>query len=257
MLIRFQITVLFFISSFTLSAQEPNLNGGMENGTNFNILYRHDMSGKAYINTRGYGISFHRGKHVTAHTRSFYEIDLQNIKHPKEIRLQGDAATRKRFIYGKINNVLALRGSIGMQNVLFVKADSKAVEVRYSYSFGPTFAFAKPYYLNVYKKTGRGSSAIKESYIKFDTENFNTDSGVVIGRAPFEKGLNELKIYPGLNAKFNLSFEYAPYTNMIRAIETGVSLDYYPKALPLMAKNPAENFILSLYVAFVFGNKWY
>ena len=80
MLIRFQITVLFFISSFTLSAQEPNLNGGMENGTNFNILYRHDMSGKAYINTRGYGISFHRGKHVTAHTRSFYEIDLQCFK---------------------------------------------------------------------------------------------------------------------------------------------------------------------------------
>lgn len=253
------LQITLFLLSFTLyfNAQETILNGGMENGTNFNILYRHDMSGKFYANTRGYGISFHRGKHITGHSRSFYEIDLQSIKHPKEVRIPGNAVTRKRFVYGKINTVLALRGAIGMQNVLFTKADSKAVEVRYSYSFGPAFAFAKPYYVSVYKNSNKTAGGNKESYIKFDTENFNKDSGIVIGRAPFSTGFNEIKIYPGLNAKFNLSFEYAPYTNMIRAIETGVSLDYYPKALPLMARNTYENLILSLYVGFVFGNKWY
>ncbi|MBL7930852.1 MAG: hypothetical protein JNL60_03065, partial [Bacteroidia bacterium] len=70
-------------------------------------------------------------------------------------------------------------------------------------------------------------------------------------------GVTEMKFYPGLTAKFNLSFEYAPFTNLIRAIETGVSLDYFPKAVPLMAYNPAENFIVTLHVGFVFGRKWY
>jgi len=69
--------------------------------------------------------------------------------------------------------------------------------------------------------------------------------------------LAETKIYPGASAKFNLSFEYAPYTNLIRAIETGISLDYFPKALPIMARNPKENFIVTFHVGFVFGSKWY
>jgi hypothetical protein len=69
--------------------------------------------------------------------------------------------------------------------------------------------------------------------------------------------LAELKIYPALYAKINLSFEYAPYSNKVKAIETGIIFDYYPKALPIMANNPAENFIVTLYVGFVFGKKWF
>lgn len=229
----------------------------MENGTNLNVLYRHDMSGKIYANTRGFGASFHRGKHITANTRSFYEIDMQTLKHPKEYKRSGDAEDKKRFVYGKVNNVLVLRGSIGLQNVLFGKADNKAVEVRYSYCIGPALAFAKPYYIKVYKQSTISTPKSQYNYIRFDEENFYKDSGTVVGRAPFAMGLDQIKIYPGVNAKFNLSFEYAPYTNLIRAIETGLSLDYYPKALPIMARNPSENLMLTLYVGFVFGSKWY
>lgn len=249
-------TLLFAFFSSLVVAQEPVINNSMENGTNFNVLYTHDVSGKIYANTRGYGFTYHRGKHITAQTRSFYELDLQTLRHPKEVKLTGDAPDKKRFVYGKINSVLVLRGAIGLQNVLFGKADSKAVEVRYSYSLGPAFAIAKPYYVNVYK-TGSSASKTQNNYIKFDTENFYKDSGTVIGRAPYAMGLDEIKVYPGLTGKFNLSFEYAPYTNLIRAIETGISLDYYPKALPLMARNPSENLILTIYLGFVFGNKWY
>jgi hypothetical protein len=251
----YTVILILFLAP-VINAQEPNLNGGMENGTTFNVIYKHDASGKIYANTRGLGFSFRRSKHVTAQTRSFYEIDGQNLRHPKEVKLTGDASDKKRFVYGKISNVLLLRGGIGLQNVLYGKADNKAVEVRYSYSFGPVFAFAKPYYVNVYKNRGAGGST-QSTFIKFDTENFYKDSGVVVGRAPFSKGLDEIKIYPGLSGKLNLSFEYAPYTNLIRAVETGICLDYFPKALPLMARNPSENLVLTIYVGFVFGSKWY
>ena len=91
--------------------------------------------------------------------------------------------------------------------------------------------------------------------MRYDSNKHTIDS--ISGRGPMLDGLSELKIYPGLYAKANLSFEYAPYSNKVKAIETGVIFDYYPKALPIMARNPAENFIVTLYVGFVFGKKWF
>ncbi len=243
--------LLFVVCTGHFLNGQNKILSGEENGTNLNILYRNEAMGKIYANTRGFGILFRKAKHVTAKTRSYYEIDLQTLKHPKEIKVSGEAQDRKRFVYGKLNSVLLLRGGLGLQNVLFSKADNKAVEVRYSYSIGPTFAFAKPYYVQVIRRSSLASSEA----VKFNSESFTQDS--VIGRGTFADGLPELKIYPAVNAKFNLSFEYAPYTNLIRAIETGVSLDYFPKALPIMARNPAENMIITFHVGFVFGRKWF
>src|SRR6201999_3208920 len=142
-----------------------------------------------------------------------------------------EAQDRKRFVYGKINGVFLIRAGLGLQHVIFTKADSKAVEVRYSYSAGPTLAFAKPYYVQVIRNAS--ATTISES-VPFNASTFTQDS--VIGRGSFTDGLAQTKLYPGLNAKFNLSFEYASYTNLIRAIEIGATLDYFPKALPIMAR---------------------
>lgn len=233
-------------------AQEQSLPGVPENGSTLNVLYRKDQSGKIYAATRGFGALFRQGKHITAKTRSFFEIDFQTLKHPKETKTQGQAEVRRRFVFGKLNQVFLLRFGVGLQNVLFSKADLKAVEVRYSYSIGPTIGFAKPYYYQIYPTSGSRQPEL----VKFNTENYNPDS-LFVGRGSYLDGISEMKFYPGLTAKFNLSFEYAPFTNLIRAIETGVSVDYFPKALPLMAYNQAENFIVSLHVGFVFGRKWY
>jgi hypothetical protein len=223
----------------------------VENGSTLNVLYRSDKSAKLYATTRGFGFLYRQGKHVTAKTRSYFEIDLQTLRHPKEKKMSGEADTRKRFVYGKLNSVLLLRCALGLQNVLFAKGDLKAVEVRYSYSLGPLLAFAKPYYFMVYTP-----GAPKPASMTFDSESFKPGSNIW-GRDEFGTGLDEMKFYPGVTAKFNLSFEYAPYTNIIRAIETGISLDYFPRALPIMARNPAENFILTFHAGFVFGRKWF
>lgn len=250
------IFLFVFFSGCFLYAQDNKLSLSEENGSKLNVLYRHNVSGKVYVTPRGSGLMFRQGRHVTDKTRSFYEIDIQNLKHPKEIKSQGISEEKKRFVYGKINSVFLLRGGVGLQHVIFNKGDIKAVEVRYSYSLGPTIAFAKPYYIRVYKSNTPGLRN-QTTLVKFDTESFSGDSNVVVGRAAYSTGVNEMKFYPGVNAKFNLSFEYAPYTNLIRAIETGLSLDYFPKALPIMARNPAENFVLTFHLGFVFGTKWY
>ncbi len=257
----FNKLLILVFSLFIFNSIEAQLKdlatAGYENGTNQNVIYKHDVSGKAYIHTRGVGILFRQSKHVTAKTRSFYEVDIQSIKHPKEIKVTSANTfnnEKRRFVYGKLNNVLFLRGALGLQNVLFTKADNKSVEIRYSYSIGPLLALAKPYYVKVFTNNSRGINDI--DYVKFNSENFNTNTPI-LGRAGFLKGFSEMKYYPAITAKFNMSFEYAPYSNLIRALETGISVDYFPKALPLMHLNHAENLIFTIHLGFVFGTKWY
>jgi hypothetical protein len=251
---KFLLTTGLLLFCCALKAQEKEsvLSGGGSEGSNLNVLYRNDLTAKIYANTRGLGLLVRRGKHVTAKSRSFYEVDIQSLKHPKEVKVAGTAESRKRYVYGKLNSVMLVRGSVGMQNVIFAKADNKAIEVRFSYAAGPTFAFAKPYYYQL------PSNFVKQEVpreVRFNNESFTQDS--VVGKGRFSNGLAETAIYPGINGKFNLSFEYASYTNLIRAIETGITVDYFPRALPIMARNPAEYIVITLHVGFVFGKKWY
>ena len=239
------------LCSFLLKAQETATEFYDEEGTNLNVLYRNDQSIKAFVNTRGFGLLFRRCKHQTIKTRSFYEFDIQTLNSFKEVSSDGAAETKNSFVFGKINSVLLLRGALGVQNVIFSKASINAVEVRYSFSFGPTLAFAKPYYV----KLEPLEPLDQPEFVKFDSEIYKTE--FISGRGGFFYGMDEIVLYPALTGKFNLSFEYAPYTNLIRAIETGISIDYFPKALPTMARNPAENLIFTLHVGFVFGKKWF
>ncbi|MBK9284507.1 MAG: hypothetical protein IPM51_09330 [Sphingobacteriaceae bacterium] len=238
---------------FEFSAQEEKSMTvvGNQEGSTLNVLYRNDGLGKVYASSRGYGFLYRRGKHITGKTRSYYEIDFQGLKHPKEVKVVGTAENRKRYVYGKLNSVYLFRGGIGIQNVIFSKADYKAVEVRFSYSAGPVFAFAKPYYYQL----PNYNPQTQPTEVRFNTDSFTQDS--VVGKGRFSSGFAEAVFYPGVNGKLNLSFEYASYTNLIRAIETGISVDYFPKAVPIMARNPKENLIVTLHVGFVFGKKWF
>jgi hypothetical protein len=252
---RFPAIALLSLAFTVISAQESLPGGSYENGTNLNVLYRNEAMGKLFATTRGFGATFRQTKHITQKTKSYYDIEIQGLKHPKETKTVGEGSNRRRFIYGKLNAVTLLRGAIGIQNVLFSKGDHKAVEVRYAYSVGPVIAFAKPYYVSIYSHNSSGK--VSATDVTFNSENFSPDSGRIQGRSSFIKGFDEMKFYPGITAKFNLSFEYAPYTNLIRALETGISVDYFPKSVPIMSKNPAENFIIAFHLGFVFGRKWF
>ncbi|MCZ8286347.1 MAG: hypothetical protein O9353_12915, partial [Bacteroidia bacterium] len=225
----------------------------LANGQDPNVLYRNEASFGIFAHSRGFGVNYMRAKHVTGTRKRLFEIEGLNMKHPKEIRVSNNADNSKRFVYGKLNHILLFRVGVGYQTTVFKRADRKSVEIRTSYYLGGNFTFAKPAYVLIYRESVTGAK-FQES-VKYNPEIHNLDS--ITGKGPLIDGLGQMKIYPGLYAKFNLSFEYAPYSNKVKAIETGVILDYYPKALPIMARNPAENFIVTVYVGFVFGKKWF
>jgi hypothetical protein len=226
----------------------------LKNGEDLNVLYRNEASFGIFAHTNaGFGIAYRRGIHVTAKRKRMFEIEAQNFKHPKEVKTVNPYyENAKGFVYGKLNSVLLVRGGVGIQNVIYDKSDKKSVEIRYSYFLGATLAFAKPVYLEIIQPN---TDPPKPSSMQYDpVRDSITD---IYGKSPFFTGISKTKIYPAGYAKLALSFEYADRYNGIKAIETGVVADFYPKAIPMMAFNKNQNIYVQLYLKIIWGKKWF
>jgi hypothetical protein len=225
----------------------------INSGQDVNVLFKNEANGKFFIHSRGIGFAYRRLKHITGNSKSVLDIEVSTLRHPKEIKVSGTAENNRRFVYGKLNSVYCLKAGFGVQHALFKKADRKAIEIRAQYLLGITAAFAKPYYVQIFR--GDAIKGFTQKSVPFNSTTFTQDS--VIGKGNFSDGLADTKIYPAINARVNLSFEYAPYSYIVRAFEVGFSADFYPVGLPIMARNPKENLILTVHAGFVFGKKWF
>jgi len=224
----------------------------IESGSDLNVLYRNEQSFHGFLSTRGWGFGYRRGKHITAKLKALFEIEAAYLKHPKEIRIRGISDSKSNFVYGKLNTTMLLRGGLGTQHTLFKRSDRKAVEIRATYFIEGNITFAKPYYVQVLSESGFRNPDI----IKYDPNKITTIDSI-IGRGGLLYGLEEIKIYPAITGKLLFSIEYGNASYKIKAVEVGLIADYYPVALPIMAKNPAENYIITLQLAFIFGKKWF
>lgn len=228
----------------------------LKSGEDLNVLYRNESSFGVFIHTAGgVGVAYRRGKHITAKRKRMYEVEIQNYKHPKEIKsINPYFENSKGFVYGKLNSLLIARPGIGIQNILYQKSDKRSVEIRYSYFLGGALAFAKPMYLEI-KKLYPNNIDGPPTTERYDPAQHSIDE--IYGKAPFFRGIEKTKIYPGGYAKFALSFEYADRYNGLKAVETGVTMDVYPRIIPIMAFNKNQQVFISLYLKFVWGKKWF
>ena len=245
-----------FISRFSFGLHAQELKDDLtrlENGEDVKVLYRNEASFGLFIHSAGgFGIAYRKGVHVTGKRKRMFEIETSNFKHAKEVKsVNSYYANSKGYIYGKLNSVLLFRGGVGYQNVLFEKSDKKSVEIRYSYFLGATLAFAKPVYLEVKPS----NASVLVSTERYDPDIHKQED--IYGKAPFFTGIEKTSINPAGYAKLALSFEYADRYNDIKAIETGVVADVYPKAMPMMAFNKLQQVYFSLYLKIIWGKKWF
>lgn len=251
-----KILALLLITFFSLETFSQELKDDLsrlQSGEDLNVLYRNESTFGIFGHSAGgFGIAYRRGQHVTGKRKRMFEIEAQNFKHPKEVKsVNSYFENSKGFIYGKLNSFFIIRPGVGYQNVLYQKSDKKSVEIRYSYFVGVDLAFAKPVYLEIV----RDQVTPIVSTERYDPEEHTID--VIYGKAPFFKGMDQTRIHPGGYAKLALSFEYADRYNSIKAIETGVVFDVYPKVLPMMAYNKNQQVFASLYLKILWGKKWF
>jgi hypothetical protein len=214
------------------------------------VFYRNEKTAGLLLNTDGFGISYREGKRLDYLNKRLFEIDFGIIKHPKEVRLSNPYyQTTKSFVFGKLNSLFFIRGGIGHQHEIFSKADQGGVAIRYFYSAGPAIAIYKPiYYKIIYPVSASNIETIDEKF-----ELSIHQPGDIYSKSAFSKGLDETKFLPGLYAKGGFNFEYSKEDIVIHAIELGISVNAFPKKIPIMATEDNKAVFLSVFVSYRIG----
>ncbi len=255
--------VFFFlvlvILSFNLRAQDttkvvqPVLLGADDDAT---ILYRHEASGGITIHSNGWGLTFKSGKHVTGFRKRILDFEIISMSHPKEYRVTNPYEGAKSFIYGKLNDVFLVRAGWGYQTIIFGKAERSGVEVRFSYYGGLDLGITKPVYLDILENDP-GNDSLKLPVTKrYNPDDPEQTIDNIYGASSFFTGFDKMSIYPGMYGKFAISFEYGGWQQKIAALETGVMLDFFPRAIPIIAYNPKPNLYFNFYITILWGGKW-
>ena len=221
------------------------------------LLYRQEVVGTATIHTNGWGFGIRYGKQLTVDKKLLFSFDIASMKHPKETRVINPSQEDARgYIYGKTNSLTLLRPHIGQRRSLFPKLRDRGVELGYVWTAGPTLGLVKPIYLEIcIAPTSPGNQGCIPSTEKYNPLIHTPDE--IKGKAPGTKGIGEIKIQPGLSAKFGFYFEYSPLEEGFRAVEVGVSVDAFNKRIPILAIDNNKFIYQSFYVSFVFGKKMF
>lgn len=231
------IAVYFLISSSGLHAQG-------EIDEEQKILFRNEKTYGLALNSNGWGAGYRYGKRINARKKWLFEGDINYVKHEKEKKEFNYYSTSfSRFVYGKTNAAVNLRLGVGRQRELIEKFDKNSISIRTVWSVGASAVFLKP----IYYKILEGDVFVIKKFEE-DVPFF-----YIWEKAPFYKGMNELRVIPGGYAKAGFSFEFSKTDRKMSVLETGLFVELYPQEIEIMA-NEMNHFLLrGIYFSYRFG----
>jgi hypothetical protein len=253
MLMRKVFLNLFMVLGLSqaIFAQEINL----EQLDGQNLYYDQEFDVEMRLHSNGFALGFNKGVYKTYYRTSFWHFDFGLLKHIKEYRQSNNPVIRvgesyRSFVYGKQNSFFILRGGKGLRHMFGEKAREKGVNVSFYGEFGPALGFLKPYYLRVSKDN---DEVVDIKYEDNPTQFLQRSS--IIGSSSFGKGLNELKLRPGLQAQFASQFEWNASSEGVSALDFGLMLDYFFTDVPLMLIEENQSLFINVYLSLRLGKK--
>ncbi len=223
------------------------------------IIYDNEKTLDMRLHTHGWTIGYQIGKIKTYYKTVFYNFELGELKHFKEVRKSTDFSSIspssgfRSYTFGKQNYAFVLRGGIGAKRYYTEKAAKNGVAVGLVYSGGLTAAFMKPYYVEV---GGTRDGSVSQS-IKYSTETSKNflDPYKIRGKGGLLKGISETSIIPGIHAQAGVHLDWGAFDEFLKAIEVGVMLDVFPKKLPIMVTEENRPYFMNLYVSLQLGKR--
>ena len=263
----FSCSVALFVLLSTALAQgtfQPRNPNGLEE--NKGLVYDKEFTVDFRVHTNGYALALNFGTLKTYYRTRYMHFELGEIKHPKEYRNTFDlnfspGQDSRSFIFGKQNNLFVLRGGIGEKRYFSEKAKKRGLAVGISYEAGPALGLLKPYYLDL-SFTNDPSSPTDDvvSVEKYSPENaedfLNTDR--INGATGFTRGLGELRIRPGIQAKAAVHFDWGAFDEFVKGFEAGVMADIFFTKMPIMVEiDDVENrpYFLNLNLSLQLGKR--
>ncbi len=216
------------------------------------LIYRKQSIFGFQFRTNGYGGFYELGRMKTNRKTNIYRIDITEIKHAKEEKLQGGGIIfGNPFIYGKINSFYQVTLGFGQQYILGQKGNKNGVAVSAIYNGGLALGLLRPYYLEVQNPLGGENKIIK--YSLADSALFLGPT--IVGSAGFSKGWSELKIKPGAFVKAALRFDYGRFNEVVSGLEIGLSAEFYSAKIPQMVAQKDKQFFIQGYISMLFGRR--
>jgi hypothetical protein len=230
------------------------------------IVYSSSFGVGGEIFSNGWSANMEWANINTLHLRNFFQIEVGQLRHPKETRQPSDFANYgvsipalnppKPFVYGKRNNFYMVNVSRGQERMIGQRAEKSGVEVSFKYSLGFSLGIVKPYYLQYFKPSDDPNArAFEEAKYSNETRDYYLDRNWIYGAAGFSKGVTEPSFIPGGQAKAGLKFDWAFFDEYIKALEVGVVVDAYPRRVPIMILEKNPRVFTNLFLGIQFGKK--
>ena len=230
-----------------------------------NILFNEERTFEFRMHSNGISLGYNKGNILKYYLTRFYHFDIGYLRHPKEFRqnLRSQAVLQSLtstsgYIYGKQNSLLTLRGGIGEIRYFGEKAKRKGVAVGVSYQGGPSLGIVKPYYLDLKRfdeENGVGIVTSSERYGQDDNEELFLDPNSIYSYTGFFKGLGEIKIIAGIQARGAVHFSWGANDKYVKVLETGIMIDFYARKIPLLIIEQNRSLFINLYLSLQFGKR--
>lgn len=212
------------------------------------------------VHTRGFQVT--AGYSIidrSRRTKSFF-AEFGEIKHPKENRqsfegFSGPGGGSSAFIYGKRNHLYMTRIGYGEKLYLSDK-NTRLVSLGFTYAAGISLGMIRPYYLDlIYRDNVGRPDIVAERYNESNRIKF-LNPQEVDGPSGAAYGWDELTIRPGLFAKAGLLVDWGAYDSVVKAMEVGLSADFYTEDIPMMIFEENTPIFVNLYLNVYLGHRW-
>lgn len=257
-MVRQYIILWVFVFAAWAPARAQNFKAPV---TGVGIIYNREMALNLKVTTnRGVAPGIEFGRLRTYYKTTYFHVNVGDIRHPKEYR-QSAAPTPSRsfrpFVFGKRNNLLALRAGWGVKRYYSEKARQKGVAIGTSYSFGPTLGVLKPYYIAL-KRVADQPSQSRVSHEKYSEANASVflNNYVILGASPFTRGFSEVSFLPGANASLALHLDWGAFDEFLKAMEIGIMADVFMRKAPILVDDAQNNrTFINFFVNLQFGKR--
>ncbi len=178
----------------------------------------------------------------------YYYADFVSHRHLKESKIVNHEVENKTpYVFGKLNHVALARFGYGFSKSLTQRTRFNNFDLQWQTVVGPTFGLQRPTYVRVENMI---NDEVRFESVRYTPESV-PDGERILGYARNGDGWDELTYKPGVLFRTNVALNWHEYTRVSKQVNFGLTIDYFPDGLPIMAFTQNPKLYYTYFVSFM------